>query len=250
LSSNNKQIGLLGYPLTHSFSKVYFEEKFIKENIKGYDYNNFEISKIEDVENIINTNNLLGFNVTIPYKKLIIPLLDELDVISEKIGAVNTVKIINDTNGIKLKGYNTDVYGFESSIKTLLNENHKKALILGTGGASKAVNYVLENLGLDTLYVSRNKKDSHLNYEDLDYNIVNEYKLIVNTTPLGMYPNVKTYPNIPYEQLSNESILFDLIYNPEETLFLKKGKEMGSIVENGLDMCKNQAEKSWDIWNK
>ena len=241
-----KQYGLIGYPLSHSFSKGYFAEKFAKENIVDCKYDVFPLEKIEDFVELCNDKkNLIGLNVTIPYKEKIIPFLDELDETAANIGAVNTIKF---SNGKKI-GYNSDAYGFEMSLKPLLKSHHTQALILGTGGASKAVEYVLKKLGIAFQYVSRTKNDKAISYEELNESIIQHSKLIINTTPIGMYPNIDTAPDIPYNVLTEKHLLYDLVYNPEETLFLKKGKEKGAQTKNGLEMLYLQAERSWEIWN-
>ena len=241
-----KQYGLIGYPLSHSFSKGYFAEKFAKENIVDCKYDVFPLEKIEDFVELCNDKkNLIGLNVTIPYKEKIIPFLDELDETAANIGAVNTIKF---SNGKEI-GYNSDAYGFEMSLKPLLKQHHTKALILGTGGASKAVEYVLRKLGISFQYVSRNKNEKAISYEELNEAIIQHSKLIINTTPIGMYPNIDTAPDIPYNVLTEKHLLYDLVYNPEETLFLKKGKEKGAQTKNGLEMLYLQAERSWEIWN-
>ncbi len=246
-----KKLGLIGYPLTHSFSAKYFSEKFQKEEIEGYTYENFEISDIKDFPGVIKNNpDLLGLNVTIPYKEQIIPFLDELDEEAKEIGAVNTIKVIKTENGIKLKGYNTDIYGFRETLKPLLKTHHYKALILGTGGAAKAVEYVLNKIGLDVLYISRNpESDKERSYEELNKFALQDFPVIVNSTPLGMHPEIHNCPSIPYQHLTSSNLLYDLIYNPSQTLFMKKGEEQGAITQNGLGMLKLQAEKAWEIWN-
>ncbi len=246
-----KKLGLIGYPLTHSFSARYFAEKFKNEGISGYTYENFEIPRIEDFPNVIKNNpEILGLNVTIPYKEQIIPYLDELDDEAKEIGAVNTIKVIRSVDGsVKLKGFNTDIYGFRETLKPLLKVNHYKALILGTGGAAKAVEYVLKKIGLSVLYVSRNpESENERSYIELNEFAVKDFPVIVNSTPLGMHPKVDACPDIPYEFLNENNLLYDLIYNPAETLFMKKGAEKGAITQNGLGMLKLQAEKAWSIW--
>jgi len=246
-----KKLGLIGYPLTHSFSAKYFAEKFKNEGISEYAYENFEIPKIEDFPDVIKNNpEIVGLNVTIPYKEQIIPYLDELDDEAKEIGAVNTIKIIRSVDGtVKLKGFNTDIYGFRETLKPLLKMNHYKALILGTGGAAKAVEYVLKKIGLSVLYVSRNpESENERSYIELNEFAVKDFPVIVNSTPLGMHPNVDEFPDIPYEHLSENNLLYDLIYNPAETLFMKKGAEKGAITQNGMGMLKLQAEKAWSIW--
>ena len=243
--------GLIGYPLSHSFSVKYFAEKFNKENITNCVYQNFEIPTIDDFPQIISNNpNLFGLNVTIPYKEKVIPFLDELSLEAKNIGAVNTIQIIRNNGKIKLVGHNTDCYGFHQSLKPLLQANHHKALILGTGGAAKAVEYVLKNLGLEVLYVSRNpEKNNELNYADLEGDVFKKFKVIVNSTPLGMYPNINDCPDLPYELIEKDNLLYDLIYNPAETKFMQEGAKKGAAVQNGLSMLQLQAEKAWEIWN-
>lgn len=241
--------GLLGYPLGHSFSRNYFNNKFEAENIDA-EYINFEIPDINMLMEVISEYyNLNGLNVTIPYKEQVIPFLDELDEDAANIGAVNVIKIIHENNNLKLKGYNSDVIGFCDSISPLLKPHMKKALILGTGGAAKAVMYGLNKFGIDSQLVSRKKTDNTITYTDIDKNIIDEYHIIVNTTPLGMYPNIDECPDIPYELLSEKHLCYDLLYNPDETLFIKKAKENGATVKNGLEMLLLQAFVSYEIWN-
>ncbi len=237
-------------PLVHSFSQKYFTEKFGREGIDA-EYGLYPLEKIEDVENFIaSTENLQGFNVTIPYKQQIMPYLDEIDAEAAEVGAVNVVKVTRIGDKVTLKGFNSDVYGFYNSIKPLINpEIHKKALILGTGGASKAVCAMLKKLGIEYKFVSRTAKDNQLTYSDLDKDILSEYTVIVNSSPLGTFPNVDTCPDIPYQFLTSKHLCFDLVYNPEETLFMKKSKAMGATVKNGLEMLHLQAEGAWKIWN-
>lgn len=240
-----KQFGLIGYPLSHSFSKGYFTEKFLKENISYCSYDVFPLEKIEEFVELCNThNNLCGLNVTIPYKEKIIPYLDGLHEEALAIGAVNTIKFIN---GKKI-GYNTDCYGFEQSLKPLLKTQHTSALILGTGGASKAIEYVLKKLKIKFQYVSRKKTNNAITYDEINNDMVKESLLIINCSPIGMYPFVDAVPEIPFDAVSDQHLLYDLIYNPEETLFLKEGKIRGARTKNGLDMLYLQAEKSWEIW--
>lgn len=238
--------GLIGYPLSHSFSPRFFEEKFKRENMNET-YRLFPIEHIEQIKDILESNpDLVGLNVTIPYKETVIPLLDTVDADAKKIGAVNCIKIENG----KLKGFNTDWIGFSETLKPLLQEHHKHALILGTGGASKAVAYALSQLGISFQFVSRRKtEDEFLHYEDLNTHIMNQNLIIINTTPLGMMPQVDTSPDIPYTLLSNQHVLYDLVYNPAETLFLSKGKQQGAGIKNGYDMLVAQAEVSWNLWN-
>ena len=246
-----KRLGLIGYPLGHSFSAGYFAEKFKKERIDGYSYENFPIENIELFPSLIEENpDLIGLNVTIPYKEKVIPFLNELTDEAKSIGAVNTIKIIRK-EGEKpyLIGHNTDCFGFQESLKPLLKGYHHKALILGTGGAAKAVEYVLKNIGLEVRYVSRNPEDENVyRYEDLEGEVFNIFKVIVNSTPLGMHPKVDQCPPLPYELLNQENLLYDLVYNPAETLFMKKGKEQGALTQNGLPMLQLQAEGAWKFW--
>ena len=243
--------GLLGKSLSHSFSKPYFEKKFLDESKSEYTYSNFDLENLDSFLTIVTENKLSGLNVTKPYKETIIPFLNELDITAKEIGAVNCIKIIWKDEKPYLIGYNTDYYGFAQSIKPFLEPIHQKALILGTGGASKAVNFALKNIGVDVYFVTSGEKktaNSFL-YSELNNHILNAFKLIVNCTPLGMYPKIEACPDIPYELLNSEHLLYDLIYNPEETLFLKKGKEQGTVVINGLNMLKLQADKAWEIWH-
>lgn len=245
-----KKYGLIGYPLTHSFSKRYFTEKFESEKINSC-YDNYEIDKISRFPEIIKNNpELIGLNVTIPYKEQVIPYLDELNESAKEIGAVNTVKITRSGSVIQLKGFNTDTFGFETSLKPLLKEHHKKALILGTGGASKALKYVLGKLGIEFISASIEElKENEIRYEEIDEKMMAERHLIINATPLGTYPKVETYPNIPYQFITEKHLLFDLVYNPEVTQFMAKGLEKGATVKNGYEMLLNQAIKSYEIWN-
>ena len=246
-----KKFGLIGYPLGHSFSRNFFNEKFHSELIDA-EYVNFEIPTIEDLPKVIAANpNLAGFNVTIPYKEQVIPFLDAIDKDAEAIGAINVVKVQHVKGKVVLTGFNSDVMGFVQSIESMLEPQHKKALILGTGGASKAINHGLHQLGLETLFVSRNRHDEHtITYEEITPAIMDEYKVIVNCTPIGMYPKADECPNIPYEYLTPKHLLYDLLYNPDTTLFMKKGSDKGAVVKNGLEMLLLQAFGSWDIWNR
>ena len=245
-----EKYGLIGYPLGHSFSKNYFNQKFEAEKIDAQ-YVNFEIPSIKDFKDVIKDNpNLRGLNVTIPYKEQVIPYLDEIDESAKEIGAVNVIKFKKGLFGkTKLKGYNSDIIGFKESISTILNETHKKALILGTGGASKAVYHGLKQLGIEPTFVSRTKKNDYLTYQELTPEIMATHTVIVNTTPLGMFPHVDECPDIPYDRVTSEHILYDLLYNPDETLFMSKGKERGATVKNGLEMLLLQAFAGWNIWN-
>ncbi len=245
-----EKYGLIGYPLGHSFSIGYFNEKFKSEGINAQ-YVNFEIPSIELLPDIINNNlNLRGLNVTIPYKEQILPYLDSIDKDAAAIGAVNVIKIIRQKNKYKLAGYNSDIIGFTQSIKPLLRNYHKKALILGTGGSSKAVFHGLKNLGIEGTYVSREKKDNVLTYEELTPAVMAEHKVIVNCTPVGMFPRVDYAPEIPYTELTPKHLLYDLLYNPNTTLFMRKGEAQGAVIKNGIEMLLLQAFASWEIWNE
>jgi shikimate dehydrogenase len=252
-----RNFGLIGFPLTHSFSKKYFEEKFEREKIEDAAYQLYPLASVTELLSLLKSiPNLAGLNVTIPYKETVMDYLHEIDKAALEIEAVNCIKV---TNG-KLKGYNTDVFGFENSLRPFIcrNEFYNKekkvyelpaitAFILGTGGSAKAVKHVLRKVGIPFFSVSR-KEENAIRYTEIG-NYFGNYNLIINTTPLGMFPNTEACPDIPYEQLTEKDFLFDLVYNPEETLFLKKGKQQGAKTQNGLEMLKLQAEKSWEIWN-
>ncbi len=243
-----KRFGLLGRNINYSFSKGYFIEKFDTEKLEGYTYENFDIQEITTFPEIIKTNpDLKGLNVTIPYKETVIPFLDKLSKKARVIGAVNTIKI--NKKG-KLKGYNTDYYGFKKSLKPLLQPHHKKSLILGTGGASKGVAFALDELGILYTFVSRQAKENTIDYSQINTATFDEYQIIINSTPVGTSPNTEAFPLIPYEYFTKKHIAYDLIYNPAETLFLKKASEQGAQTKNGLDMLVFQAEKAWEIWNR
>lgn len=247
-----QKYGLIGYPLVHSFSIGYFNEKFRAEEIDA-EYCNFEIPSINNfMEVILENPDLAGLNVTIPYKEQVIPFLDELDKDAAAIGAINVIKIIRKKGKIKLIGYNSDIIGFTQSIESLLQPHHKKALILGTGGSSKAVFHGLNKLGIEGVYVSRTASPQNdiLTYKDLTPEVMVDHTVIVNCTPVGMYPKVDFCPDIPYDQLTSKHLLYDLLYNPNITLFMKKGEEHGAITKNGLEMLLLQAFASWEIWNK
>lgn len=240
--------GLIGKNIEYSFSKKYFTEKFELGQLSDYKYINFDIQTIDDFPKIIAENpDLKGLNVTIPYKESVIQYLQKLSKTAFEIGAVNTIKF---TKKGKLKGYNTDWHGFKKSIEPLLNSHHKKALILGTGGAAKAVAYALGKLGILYTFVSREEKEGMIDYNRINATTFDNYHIIVNCTPLGTSPNTKEFPPIPYEYFSPKHIAFDLIYNPEETQFLKKAKKKGAVTKNGYEMLVFQAEKAWKIWNK
>lgn len=246
----NRLFGLIGYPLGHSWSKKYFENKFGNENISNARYELFPIKKPEVIFGLLKTYpNLAGLNVTIPYKTSIIPLLDSLDPVAGDINAVNTIRIEHNETHTKLLGYNTDAYGFEKSITPLLRPQHRSAIILGTGGAAKAAAWVFEKLGIDFILVSRNPEVNHqLGYNELTEDLFEKYTVIVNATPLGMAPDADTFPPLPYHFLSSHHLLFDMVYNPIETMFLKRGQVHGASPKNGLEMLHLQAEKAWEIW--
>lgn len=242
-----KQYGLIGYPLGHSLSKKYFEEKFAKEHLQDCSFELFPIEKIEVFKEIIDSNqNLKGLAVTIPYKEVVLTLLTEISDAAKEIGAVNCIKIIDK----KTIGYNTDVIGFEKSLLPLLKPHHTKALVLGTGGASKAVQFVLKKLNICFLLVSRIKANASVTYESISPEIIQTHTLIINTTPLGMTPNEEGFADIPYYLLTPKHLLYDLIYKPEKTLFLQKGEEQGSVIKNGFEMLILQAEENWKFWNQ
>jgi shikimate dehydrogenase len=238
--------GLIGFPLSHSFSKRYFTEKFLRENIAQNSYELYPLSAISELPQLLKSNPLLeGLNVTIPYKEQVLYYLDELSPVVQETGACNCIRIKDG----KLTGYNTDVIGFEETLSRKLQPHHKRALVLGTGGAAKAVHYVLKQKSISFTQVGRKKSNDVIDYESLTPEIMAEHTLIINTTPLGMYPNVDFAPAIPYTSLGASHYLYDLVYNPGKTLFLKRGEEKGAITENGADMLVIQAEASWDIWN-
>ncbi len=241
-----KRYGLIGYPLSHSFSQRYFSEKFAKESIEGAVYENYSIPQIDQLKSILEQQqDLCGFNVTIPYKKEVLAFLSSSSPVVEAMGACNCVKIDNG----KLIGHNTDVVGFEQSLLPYLRNHHSRALILGTGGAAAAVAYVFNKKGIQFQYVSRKKSGTSLAYEDLNETILKTHTLIINTTPLGMSPKIDECPPIPYQWINRQHHCFDLIYNPAETLFLQKAKTAGATTQNGAEMLVLQAEESWRIWN-
>jgi shikimate dehydrogenase len=241
-----KKYGLIGYPLGHSFSKKYFEEKFAKENLRNCSFDLLPIEQIGEVKNIFSLEqSFQGLAVTIPYKEAIISFLDNITDAAKEIGAVNCIKIENG----KTIGYNTDVIGFEKSLLPLVKQHHKRALILGTGGASKAVQYVLKNLGIDFLLASRTKANNTITYEDISVEIIQTCQIIINATPLGMSPNEEGFADIPYQFLTPKHLLYDLIYKPEKTVFLQKGQKQGCAIKNGFEMLVLQAEENWKIWN-
>ena len=259
-----KHYGLIGYPLSHSFSKKYFTEKFEKEHIKDAKYDLFPIEHITQLPELLKSHpDLCGLNVTVPHKIGVLKYLDWIEHDARKAGAVNCIRISAESpvavafsgelgiNGddFRLEGFNTDIYGFEMSLKPLLKDRHDKALVLGDGGAAKAVKCVLENLGIDYKMVTRKPQPGNLLFNELKPRHIKDNLLIINTTPIGMSPNVDECPPIPYEAITDEHLLYDLIYNPEKTLFLEKGEQKGATIKNGHEMLILQAEKSWEIWN-
>ncbi len=243
-----RRYGLIGYPLGHSFSQPFFTEKFTKEGITDCVYQNFPIPEIAVLKEILaNHTDLAGLNVTIPYKEQVIPFLHHMEPVVRAIGACNCIRIENG----ELTGFNTDVLGFERSLNEFLQPGHKKALVLGTGGAAKAVCYVLEQKGIEYLIISRTPSSlNQRSYEQVTPAIVDEYTLIVNTTPVGMYPKEDAWPALPYEAMSARHYLYDLVYNPAKTQFLRRGEAQGAAIKNGMDMLVIQAEESWRIWNE
>lgn len=243
-----RKFGLIGYPLSHSFSKKYFTDKFLREDIKGCMYETYAIDTIDKLTTLLNDRELEGLNVTIPYKKQVIPFLTDASDAVKKIQACNCIKISTG----KLTGYNTDVAGFEISLQKYLQPHHNRALVFGTGGAAAAVKFVLQKLNIEYLIVSRNKeiKANAISYDDVNEALLSSHLLLINTTPLGMSPSYDTCPAIPYHFITREHYLYDLVYNPEKTLFLQKGESRGAIIQNGYEMLIIQAEESWKIWNK
>jgi shikimate dehydrogenase len=243
-----RRYGLIGYPLSHSFSQKYFTEKFQREGITSCVYENFPLASIDEFAALLQQQaGLHGLNVTIPYKEKVIPFLHAQSEVVKTIGACNCIRIENG----ELTGHNTDVVGFEESLKPLLQPHHKKALVLGTGGAAKAVHYVLNKLSIDFYEVSRTPATTRqLSYQQVDEAVIQEHEVIINTSPLGMYPNIDECPSLPYQALTSNHYLFDLVYNPAKTLFLQKGEAQGAAIKNGHDMLIIQAEESWRIWNR
>ena len=247
-----KTYGLIGYPLGHSFSKKFFAEKFENEGLNECQYLNFEIDNIAKFPAIFEeNNNIMGLNCTIPYKQQVMPYLNSIDEEAAKVGAINTIKIIRTAEGVQLKGFNTDIIGFERSISPMLTPSHKKALILGTGGASKAIKHILTKLGIEFISASIEEElaEKEIRYEDITAEVIQERTVIINATPLGTFPKVDACPSIPYEAITNNHVMFDLVYNPEVTLFMQKGKDQGANVKNGLEMLHGQAIAAWEIWN-
>ena len=248
VEQKNKKFGLIGKNIDYSFSKKHFGEKFAKEPFLDCEYLNFDIASLDEFAGVLNNNpDLKGLNVTIPYKEAVIPLLDKMSTKATTIGAVNVIRF---TKNGKLKGYNSDCYGFKKSLKPLLQPHHKKALILGTGGASKAVAFALDALKITYTFVSREPNQLSIDYDRINATTFDNYQIIINCTPLGTSPNVKEFPALPYQFFTEKHIAFDLIYNPEKTQFLKKAKKYGAVCKNGLEMLIFQAEKAWEIWNR
>ncbi|MEO8794564.1 MAG: shikimate dehydrogenase [Daejeonella sp.] len=257
-----KKYGLIGYPLAHSFSQKYFTEKFKKEGMEDYSYQAYPMPNLSELPHLIKDNpDLCGLNVTVPHKIGVMYYLDKIDPAAKEIDAVNCIKIVNQhpveaffagelsSLQVRLEGYNTDAYGFEMSLKPLLHNHHLKAIILGAGGAARAVAYVLNKLGISYKSVSRRAIKKQMSYDQLTPEIIKDRLLIINTTPVGTFPQIDQAPEIPYEYLTSKHILYDLVYNPEETEFLKRGREHGAVTKNGLEMLHLQAEKAWEIWN-
>ena len=247
-----KTFGLIGHRLGYSFSRNFFTEKFAKENLQEHEYVNFELDSIDEFPGIFDGDkNICGLNCTIPYKQQIMQFLDEIDPEAAQIGAVNTVKITSKGGKRHLKGFNTDIYGFENSLRPMLGEKHRKALILGTGGASKAIKHILNKLKIEFVSASIEEQlfEKEIRYSQITDELLKEYLIIIQATPLGTFPNVDNCPDIPYQSITSDHVLFDLVYNPEETLFLKKGKAQGAKTKNGLEMLHLQAIRAWEIWN-
>ena len=247
-----KTFGLIGYRLGYSFSRNFFTEKFKQENLADHEYVNFELDSIEEFTDIFDQGkNICGLNCTIPYKQQIMPFLDEIDPEAVQIGAVNTVKITSANGKRYLKGFNTDIYGFEHSLCPMLEAKHKKALILGTGGASKAIKHLFNKLQIAYLSATIEEEcfEKEIRYEQIDAQLLKEYLIIIHATPVGTFPKVDECPTIPYQYITSDHVCFDLVYNPQETLFLKKAKAQGAKIKNGLEMLHLQALKAWEIWN-
>jgi shikimate dehydrogenase len=244
-----RKFGLIGYPLGHSFSKKYFTEKFSREQIEGCTYENYPLTSISQLDDLIRDKDLEGLNVTIPYKSSVIKFLRKIDPEAETIGAVNVIKIKRTRDKVELNGFNSDITGIMDTLMPVMSSEIKNALVLGTGGGSKAVCYVLKKINVNYTLISRKKKSFYLTYSDIDSEILKNTQLIINTTPLGMYPDTDSKPDLKYDLLGNKHILLDLVYNPEITAFLKMGKERGCAVLSGIKMLHSQAERSWEIWN-
>lgn len=246
-----KTFGLIGHRLGYSFSRNFFTEKFKQENLPDHEYVNFELESIDEFPDIFDKDKVIcGLNCTIPYKQQIMPFLDEIDIEAAQIGAVNTVKVTYKNGKRFLKGLNTDIYGFENSLRPMLEEKHSKALILGTGGASKAIKHILNKMQIEFVSATIEEQifEKEIRYNQIDEQLLKEYLIIIHATPLGTFPKVDVCPDIPYQYITSDHVCFDLVYNPEETLFLKKAKEQGAITKNGLEMLHLQALKAWEIW--
>lgn len=242
------KFGLIGKNIDYSFSKKYFEEKFSDALFENYSYENFDIQSITEFSSILKNNpDLKGLNVTIPYKEEIIPYLQKL---SKKAQAIEAVNVIRFTKKGNLKGYNSDAYGFKKSLEPLLQPHYKRALILGTGGAAKAVAYALSELNIGYAFISRNPNDDAIGYDKINSTTFDDYQIIINCTPIGTFPDVKNAPELPYQYFTDKHLAYDLIYNPKQTEFLKKAKKQGAVIKNGYEMLQLQAEKAWEIWNK
>lgn len=238
---------MVGRNISYSFSAGYFSEKFRKEGLSNYQYVNFDIDNLNELSHLLESNKRIkGLNVTIPYKEAIIPLLDKVSKTAAAIGAVNTIVVSKKG----LKGYNTDHYGFRKALEPLVKPHHKKALILGTGGASKAVGFALRKLGIEYDFVSRTGNEIILSYSEINAEIFDDYQIIINTTPLGTFPDITECPPLPYQYFTKNHIAFDLVYNPSETEFMKRAALYGAVTQNGYDMLVFQAEKAWEIWNR
>ena len=245
--SNIKRCGLIGRNIEYSFSRGYFKKKFEIESLNNFSYENFDLKQIDEIKNLLTQDDLFGFNVTSPYKRDVIPFLNHLTSAAAEINAVNTIKYEKDGS---LSGHNTDVYGFEKSLREIMTEIPEKALILGTGGASSAVAFVLKKMNIEVTFVSRREGENFICYDAIDQSVIRENLLIVNASPVGSFPNSIIAPNLPYEFITKDHILYDLIYNPPETLFLNRGKKRNCKISNGQKMLEYQAEKSWYIWNQ
>jgi shikimate dehydrogenase len=246
-----RKFGLIGYPLGHSFSKKYFTEKFLKENIKDCSYENYPLENLDNFRELVSVEKeLCGLNITIPYKSEIIRFLDVIDNEAEEIGAVNVINIRRYHNHITLCGYNSDITGIHDTLLPYVGDSLQNAIVLGTGGSSRAVCHVLKKFGMNVSLVSRDRKPGVFIYSDIDKAFLDRTRIIVNTTPLGMYPNISGLPDINYNDLNSNHILFDLVYNPEITSFLRRGAEQGCTIISGLKMLHSQAEKSWELWNR
>ncbi len=246
----NRLYGLIGKPLEHSWSKQYFDRKFRDEAIADAGYRLFPLKRVNEIFTIVKTfPQLCGLNVTIPYKTSVIPLLDGVDPVAREVNAVNTIVIARASNQTLLHGYNTDVVGFETSIKPLLHPRHKAAMILGTGGAANAAAWVFKKLQMDVVFVSRNPAGKqHISYEDVNQTLLQKFTVVVNATPLGMFPETGSFPPLPYQYINSRHLLYDMVYNPPETRFLAMGRRQKATIKNGLEMLQLQAEKAWEIW--